>query len=310
VRRTWSRAEADVADDDSSKPSDPGRGAQRERPADATVVGSAAPPAAPRPARETDDEEAAEAREPDESAARAPGPGREDQTVVGTAPPPVPPPAAPRPAAPASADAPATRGAAPPRRERTVVLDAGPRAGSAAGAGGTPRPMPPAHTPRPAPPGTRSRPLPVEPPSTDPSALLEDPGTPPLRLTRLAPPGHAGEVIPLDPARFDYQIGRHEACEIRLYSPSASRRHARLVKRGETWFLRPGAGKTVRVGRREAGSEVELKDGQHLRLGEDELRVDGAGSPAHAARRDWTKIGLAAAVVLLAAALAFTLLAR
>jgi hypothetical protein len=69
-------------------------------------------------------------------------------------------------------------------------------------------------------------------------------------------------------------IGRHHSCDVVLCDPSVSRRHARLVFRDGSWVLQDLASTNgtavngVRVGR------CELRPGDHLALGDEQLKVD------------------------------------
>jgi len=68
-------------------------------------------------------------------------------------------------------------------------------------------------------------------------------------------------------------IGRGADCALVLHDASISRLHARLEPRGSAWFLvDAGSRNGISVhGARQ--SEIELKDGLELRLGEVDLRV-------------------------------------
>ena len=73
--------------------------------------------------------------------------------------------------------------------------------------------------------------------------------------------------------RDAYLVGRAPTSDLRLYSPTASREHARLIRRGAAWYLTPIEGKTVLANGSLVGEEVRLEHKMRLQLGEDELLV-------------------------------------
>jgi FHA domain len=108
-------------------------------------------------------------------------------------------------------------------------------------------------------------------------------------LQRVEPPGH-GDIITLN--RDDYLLGRSRACDILLYSGTASREHARLTKRADSWYLCPEEGKTVVAGGSTVSSEVRLVHKMRLQLGGDELLFfDERAATAPAARPAATAVG-------------------
>ena len=87
-------------------------------------------------------------------------------------------------------------------------------------------------------------------------------------LQRLQPPGHP-EVIHLD--RTSYLVGRSHKCDLALYSPTASREHARLTFRDAAWHLQPLGDKPVIADGNKVGGELRLTHKMRLQLGGDEL---------------------------------------
>ena len=68
-------------------------------------------------------------------------------------------------------------------------------------------------------------------------------------------------------------LGRALECEVRLFSASASRQHARIEQRPDGWYLIPMEGKRVIVDGRILDGEVMLEAGMRLGLGDDEIVV-------------------------------------
>ncbi len=77
-----------------------------------------------------------------------------------------------------------------------------------------------------------------------------------------------------DGGRDELLLGRHQRCDVVLVDLTVSRRHARLIYRDGRWVLRDLASTNgtfvngVRVGR------CELRAGDQLRLGEQQLLID------------------------------------
>jgi hypothetical protein len=221
-----------------------------------------------------------------------------DSTRAGAIPPPrpplppsAPPPAPPTPAAPpaptSKEDTAARPPSAPPRLPQIAVPD-----------------------------DTAAQPAPAPPRPPQPPAAEEE-GTmimarSPVRLTHLKPAERYAE-IPLEPRL--YRIGRAASCDIRLYSPAASREHARLRRDDAGWVIEPEAGKTLSV----EGVVVEvatvLSRRARLKIGDDELlfvdesqaATTQAKAPAAAAGRP-SRRALVAGLAL-AALIAFAVLA-
>jgi hypothetical protein len=137
----------------------------------------------------------------------------------------------------------------------------------------------------------------------------------PATLVRLSPSEHKGEVVSLDPGRSEYAVGRHEASDIVLYTPSAGRQHAR-INRGHDgrWYVRPAEGKEVRLGRRTSTDEVALTNGLKITLGDDQFQVktepDEAGSGGGLGSIDATKAILFGVIGLLVIAIIAVLILR
>jgi hypothetical protein len=182
--------------------------------------------------------------------------GEGEHTVLGGGPPRIPqPPGAPSAAKPAADEGHTIFGGGPPGMPKAPAPPAP----------GAPAPQPAA------PPPQASAPPP-------PSASDDDEGATvimtrstktPCSLQRLQPPGHGSEVVSL--TADSYVMGRSRTCDIQLYSPSASRSHARLVKRGAEWFLQPEEGRAVLAGGSTVKDEVRLVQKLRLQLGGDEL---------------------------------------
>jgi pSer/pThr/pTyr-binding forkhead associated (FHA) protein len=80
-----------------------------------------------------------------------------------------------------------------------------------------------------------------------------------------APPGGEPVAFPLDGAAVE--IGRDEEVAVRIDEPLVSRRHARIEKRGEAWFLVDlDSTNFTRVNGHRLRREHELEDGDELRF--------------------------------------------
>jgi hypothetical protein len=113
--------------------------------------------------------------------------------------------------------------------------------------------------------------LPLGPAPSEVPVALES-GTLPARsrgrLQRLQPRRRA-EVITLD--RASCMIGRHRSCDIRLYTQTASREHARLTSRDGRWYVQPVDGRIMLVDGKLEKNEVLLRNRMRLQFGGDEL---------------------------------------
>jgi pSer/pThr/pTyr-binding forkhead associated (FHA) protein len=128
-----------------------------------------------------------------------------------------------------------------------------------------------------------------------------------MRLQRLQPAGRS-EVIRLD--RASYVLGRAHTCDIALFSPSASREHARLTNHEGEWYIEPLQNKSVLVNGSTVSEPTLVTHKMHIQLGADELLFldDRAAAQASAAptrhRRRTPLIATIAAVVAVLAAVA------
>jgi len=80
-----------------------------------------------------------------------------------------------------------------------------------------------------------------------------------------ARPGGEPVEFPLDGGAVE--IGRDEGAPVRIDEPLVSRRHARIEKRGETWFVVDlDSTNFTRVNGRRIRREHELEDGDELQF--------------------------------------------
>lgn len=91
-------------------------------------------------------------------------------------------------------------------------------------------------------------------------------------LVRMAPSQREGERIPLETAKGAYRVGRSVDCDIRLFSPTASREHAQL-RRDECgrWLLERSPGREVLADGEPIEGSCELCEGLSLVMGSDRL---------------------------------------
>ncbi len=171
---------------------------------------------------------------------------------------------------------------------------------------------PPVLPGKPGPPPAGSAP-PPEPPAESEETIAVGQVTErtPFSLQRVQPPGHTGVVYLTGQT---YLLGRKHGADLPLFSPTASREHARLEFRADGWYLEPSADNTVIANGSVVRGAVRLEHKMRLQIGGDELiffdeSVAVAGiAPARAAaapsgrsrRGRW----IAIAVVLGAAAVA------
>jgi hypothetical protein len=99
-----------------------------------------------------------------------------------------------------------------------------------------------------------------------------------MAMLRLVP----ATGMPVEVAQDSVLIGRDPACEIVLTDGSVSRKHARIERRGEAWFVvdQGSANGTFVEGDRV--TETELLDGQDVRFGAVGFRVETDGAYAGA----------------------------
>jgi pSer/pThr/pTyr-binding forkhead associated (FHA) protein len=140
---------------------------------------------------------------------------------------------------------------------------------------------------------------------------------PRFALRHEQPPGHSGTTTLKQDA---YLIGRSPNSDLRLFSTTASREHARLTLRSGAWYLAPCEGKTVLVDGQGVHAEVRLIHKMRLQFGDDELlvldqaaAVDAPASAATAAGASagsgmrWVIVGAVAAAVVIAAVIVWML---
>jgi pSer/pThr/pTyr-binding forkhead associated (FHA) protein len=198
------------------------------------------------------------------------GDKKDDATHLGGAPPVAPklPSAAPPGAAPGSPPPPKAPddthvGSAPPRLPRP---------------GMPPSPPPPAPQPigRPVAPTVE----PAEDDGEETVAIAPVTQRTPFSLQRVQPPGHAG-VIYL--TRDTYLVGRKQGADLPLFSPTASREHARLERRGDGWYVAPVENKTVVANGSSVHAALRLEHKMRLQIGGDELIFFDESSATRAA---------------------------
>jgi pSer/pThr/pTyr-binding forkhead associated (FHA) protein len=88
---------------------------------------------------------------------------------------------------------------------------------------------------------------------------------------------HQGKAIPIPTPQF--LIGRDPSCQLRPASEVVSKRHcAVLVRDGKIWVRDFGSTNGTFVNGQQIAEEVEVKDGDHLKVGplEFTLKVEGA----------------------------------
>lgn len=255
---------------------------------------------------------------------------KKDETVIGGGPPTAPKlpsaPAAPPP--PRVDDVTSGPGAPPPSIPRLPGAGAVPpaapapaQAAPAPAAAARPAVPPPAPAPRPAAPAPVVEDADATIGPGGPFGAGEDEGAtvivardanrPRFALRHEQPPGHSDSVTL---SRDAYLIGRSPSSDVRLFSPGASREHARLSLRSGAWYLAPCEGKSVVANGQVVRGELRVVHKMRLQLGEDELLVIDQAAPAEpaaaspapasagAGARWWIVVALAAALLVAAAA--------
>jgi pSer/pThr/pTyr-binding forkhead associated (FHA) protein len=99
-------------------------------------------------------------------------------------------------------------------------------------------------------------------------AIAQVPQRTPFSLQRIQPPGHAGVVYLAGAA---YLLGRKQGADLPLFSPTASREHARLERRSDGWYVEPIEGKAVIVNGSLLRAAARLEHKTRIQLGGDEL---------------------------------------
>ena len=268
--------------------------------AEGTRIGPAvAPPRSPDtapPAAEADGTRIAPAVAPPRRAEPAGAP-EADGTRIGGAPPPRPvatpppaaggdqtrvvpaaPPAAPSPAGkPPEGGAPApSAGTPPPASDATRVLPRRDATGAADAAG--------------APETSRTIGTPDQ--SQDATVFVAPtPAAQAAQIERIAP---KDKRQMLDLSQSTYVFGRSRSADIQLYTATASREHARLVRQGGRWAIEPIAHKIVLAGGiRVTRGTVQLTHKMRLKMGEDEfLFLDESAPPSEpeVGRTWWSRV--------------------
>ncbi|PTL77450.1 FHA domain-containing protein [Vitiosangium sp. GDMCC 1.1324] len=146
-----------------------------------------------------------------------------------------------------------------PRPQRVPQYPAGPRRRPRRGPGGSPR-------------EPRDRELPAR---FD-SGEYEDPGHSPAFLYVERGPG-AGQLLPIKQGVL--VLGRASTSDLRLQHPSISRRHAQLTRRGDRLSLKDlGSQNGTYINRARLTSELDIRSGDEIALGNALLRVRGPGA--------------------------------
>ncbi len=88
-----------------------------------------------------------------------------------------------------------------------------------------------------------------------------------------------GQRLPLQPGA---SLGRDADCDARLVHRSVSRRHARVERDGETWWLVDDGSRNGLFEGRQKTDRIELADGLLIKLGDYPLRVELGRDPVGA----------------------------
>lgn len=106
-----------------------------------------------------------------------------------------------------------------------------------------------------------------------------DPGHPPAFLYVERGPG-VGQLVPVKQGTL--VMGRSSSSDLRLQHPSISRRHAQLIRRADRFFLKDLSSQNgTFLNRNRVTTEVELKAGDEVSMGNALLRLRGpGGTPA------------------------------
>jgi pSer/pThr/pTyr-binding forkhead associated (FHA) protein len=94
---------------------------------------------------------------------------------------------------------------------------------------------------------------------------------PPRSIAVLGEGGRRGETVPLDGT---IQIGRGEACQIRVEDTYVSSFHARVYSRDGAWYVEDlGSTNGTYLNQRRVTSPAELRAGDRLRVGKTTLEL-------------------------------------
>ena len=128
----------------------------------------------------------------------------------------------------------------------------------------------------------------------------------PFSLQRIQPAGHTGVVYL---TRDIYLIGRKQGADLLLFSPTASREHARLERRSDGWYILPIEDKRVVANGSGVQGALRLEHKMRLQIGGDELIFFDESTPTRAATsaaipaatsRRWLVVLLIAVLVAMA----------
>jgi pSer/pThr/pTyr-binding forkhead associated (FHA) protein len=76
------------------------------------------------------------------------------------------------------------------------------------------------------------------------------------------------------PLREQVQIGRAEACHVRLDDRYSSQFHARLYPKGDAWYLEDlGSTNGTYLNRRKVGTPTEVRRGDRIKIGKTVLEL-------------------------------------
>jgi pSer/pThr/pTyr-binding forkhead associated (FHA) protein len=138
-------------------------------------------------------------------------------------------------------------------------------------------------------------------------AIGQVPQRTPFSLQRIQPPGHTGVVYLAGAA---YLLGRKQGADLPLFSPTASREHARLERRSDGWYVEAIEGKAVIVNGSLLRAAARLEHKTRIQLGGDELiffdetavaAAPAFTAPAAESRRSHRVTRIAIAVLVLLA---------
>jgi serine phosphatase RsbU (regulator of sigma subunit) len=110
-----------------------------------------------------------------------------------------------------------------------------------------------------------------------------------------------GEVIPFPVTKDVMLLGRHPDCDIQLQSNMLSRKHARLIREGGSFFIEDlGSGNGTFLNGKRIESRIPINHNDRLKLGPLLLRFEGEDTPPPAAPGSEAKSGMMATVEIAA----------
>ena len=93
-----------------------------------------------------------------------------------------------------------------------------------------------------------------------------------------------GEVIPFPVTKDVMLLGRHPDCDIQLQSNMLSRKHARLLREGEAFFIEDlGSGNGTFLNGKRIEARMPINHNDRVKLGPLLLRFESEGVPPPAA---------------------------